>query len=146
MLVGQEGIIGWVAQHGEPMLVNDVAQEPRYIPDDPRLLPDTRANWPCRCAWRGETLGVLDVQSTETGAFGQHDLFILGTLADQVAVAVSSARAYEAQREEAWITTVMLQVAEATSRAEDVEAVLDAAVRVTDDAGRRGVLHDLAVG
>jgi len=43
MRIGQEGIIGWVAQHGEYLLANDVSVEPRYIPDDPRLLPDTRA-------------------------------------------------------------------------------------------------------
>lgn len=129
--IGVEGIIGWVAQHGEPLLVNDVAQEPRYIPDDPRLLPDTRAELAVPLRAEGEILGVLDVQSAEVGAFGAHDLFVLGTLADQVAVAVRSAQAYEAQREEAWITTVMLQVAEATSQAEGVAAVLDAAVRVT---------------
>ncbi len=79
----------------------------------------------------GEILGVLDVQSTEIGAFGPDDRFILETLADQVAVAVSSARAYEAQREEAWVTTVMLQVAEATARAESMADALDATVRVT---------------
>jgi len=44
---------------------------------------------------------------------------------------VSSARAYEIQREEAWVTTVMLQVAEATSRAESMGDVLGATVRVT---------------
>ncbi len=129
--IGVEGIIGWVAQHGKPLLVNDVSQEPRYIPDDPRLLPNTRAELAVPLIFEGEILGVLDVQSTEVGAFGPHDLFVLSTLADQVAVAVQSAQAYEAQREEAWVTTVMLQVAEATSQAESVEGVLDAAVRVT---------------
>ncbi len=74
---------------------------------------------------------MLDVQNTQRGAFGPDDLFILRTLADQVAVAVNSARAYEAQREEAWVTTVLLQVAEATSQAENVEAVLNVATRVT---------------
>ncbi len=131
MRVGQEGIIGWVAQHGEMLVANDVAAEPRYIPDDPRLLPDTRAELATPLLVEGEVLGVLDVQSTEAGAFGPDDLFILATLADQVAVAVNSARAYEAQRVEAWVTTVMLQVAEATSQAETMEDVLDTAVRVT---------------
>ncbi len=108
--IGVEGIIGWVAQHGEPLLVNDVSQEPRYIPDDPRLLPDTRAELAVPLRIEDEVIGVLDVQSTVRGAFGPNDLFILSTLADQVAVAINSARAYEAQREEAWVTTVLLQV------------------------------------
>jgi sigma-B regulation protein RsbU (phosphoserine phosphatase) len=129
--VGQEGIIGWVAQHGEALLANDVTQEPRYIPDDPRLLPDTRAELAVPLVLEGVTVGVLDVQSTQLDAFGQEDSFILRTLADQVAVAVNSARAYEAQREEAWVTTVLLQVAEATSQADDTSSALEAAVRVT---------------
>ncbi len=131
MHIGAEGIIGWVAQHGELFLAGDVAAEPRYVPDDPRLLPDTRSELAVPLRVEDEVLGVLDVQSTAVDAFGPDDVFILRTLADQVAVAVSSARAYEAQREEAWVTTVMLQVAEATSQATGVDAVLEAAVRVT---------------
>jgi sigma-B regulation protein RsbU (phosphoserine phosphatase) len=129
--IGQEGIIGWVAQHGEHLLANDVSLEPRYIPDDPHLLPDTRAELAVPLIMEGEVLGVLDVQSSQTESFGQDDLFILSTLADQVAVAVNSARAYESQREEAWVTTVMLQVAEAASQAEGIQEVLDATARVT---------------
>ena len=131
MRIGEEGIIGWVAQHGEPLLVNDVSLEPRYTPDDPRLLPDTHAELAMPLLVEGEVVGVLDVQSTEVGAFGENDTFILSMLADQAAAAVNTARAFEAQREEAWVTTVMLQVAEVTSQADSVEAVLDAAVRVT---------------
>ncbi len=126
-----EGIIGWVAERGEALLVNDVSVEPRYIPDDPRLLPDTRAELAVPLVIENVVVGVLDVQSTQKDAFGQEDLFVLRTLADQVAVAVSSARAYQAQREEAWVTTVMLQVAEATSQAANMNEVLEAAVRVT---------------
>ncbi len=131
MWVGREGIIGWVAEHGEPLLANDVTLEPRYIPDDPRLLPDTRAELAAPMIVEGEVLGVLDVQSTERDAFGPDDLFVLRMLADQAAAAVNSARAYEAQRVEAWTTTVMLQVAEATSQAEGMAEVLEAAARVT---------------
>ena len=129
--VGREGIIGWVAQHGEPLLANDVSAEPRYIPDDPLLLPDTHAELAVPLLLEGVAVGVLDVQSAQRDAFDDEDVFILRTLADQVAVAVSSARAYEAQRQEAWVTTVLLQVAEWTSQASDMAGVLEAAVRVT---------------
>lgn len=129
--IGREGIVGWVAQHAEPLIANDVAAEPRYIPDDPRLLPDTRSEIAVPMMVEGQVVGVLDAQSTERDAFGPDDLFTLQTLADQAAVAVNSARAYEAQRVEAWTTTVMLQVAEATSQAGSMEEVLETAVRVT---------------
>jgi len=71
------------AQHGEPLLVNDVSQEPRYSPDDPRLLPDTHAELAMPLLVEGEVVGVLDVQSSEVGAFGENDTFILSMLADQ---------------------------------------------------------------
>ena len=131
MRIGREGIISWVAEHGDVLLANDVSAEPRYVPDDPRLLPDTRAELAVPLIMEGEVLGVLDVQSTQVDAFDQHDIFVLRTLADQVAVAVNSARAYEAQREEAWVTTVLLKVADVTSRAKGLDAVMKAAVRVT---------------
>jgi sigma-B regulation protein RsbU (phosphoserine phosphatase) len=129
--VGQKGIIGWVAQHGQPVLANDLSAKPRDVRGDPRLLPDTRAELAVPLITKGEVLGVLDVQSAETGAFTQDDLFVLQTLADQVGVAINLARAHKAQQEEAWITTVMLEMAETISGADGVQDVLDAAVRVT---------------
>ncbi len=131
MRIGREGIIGWVAERAEPLLANDVSAEPRYIPDDPRLLPDTRAELAMPMLVDGEIVGVLDVQSDQLNAFAPDDIFVVRTMADQAAVAVNAARAYEAQRVEAWVTTVMLQVAEATSQVDNVGDVLDAAVRVT---------------
>ena len=77
---------------------------------------------------------------------GRTTSFILRTLADQAAVAVNSARAYEAQRVEAWTTTVMLQVAEATSQAESMERSAGGGSPSHRHAGRRRVDHDLAVG
>jgi len=130
MGIGRDGIIGWVAQRGEMLLANDVVAEPRYIPDDPRLLPDTRAELAVPLIVEDQVLGVLDVQSTEVGGFGQNDIFVLRTLADQVAVAVYSARAYEAQQEEAWISTMLLQVAEAVRRLQPVDTTLAQVARM----------------
>ncbi|MEZ4767591.1 MAG: GAF domain-containing protein [Caldilineales bacterium] len=126
-----EGIIGWVAASGKPLLVADVAQEPRYIPDDPRLLPDTRSELAVPLVVEGEVLGVLDVQSREQGGLGEEDLFVLTTLANQVAVAVDSTWSYWAKQEEAWITTVLLQMAEAANQAENLDEVVGAVTRIT---------------
>ena len=91
--IGEKGLVGWVAQHGEPVLVNDVSQDPRYYahPD----LPDTRSELdvPIRAGER--VIGVLDVQSTELNAFDESDLATLETLAHQLAVAMENARLYQ---------------------------------------------------
>jgi serine phosphatase RsbU (regulator of sigma subunit)/putative methionine-R-sulfoxide reductase with GAF domain len=125
-----EGIIGWVAAMGQPVLANDISQEPRYIADDPRLLPDTRSELAVPIIFEGNVLGVLDVQSQELENFDGEDLVVLTALANQVAVAVDGAWSYRAQQEEAWITTVLLQVAAVANWAEGLDDVLGAITRL----------------
>ena len=125
-----EGIIGWVAATGEHVLANDVSHEPRYIADDPRLLPATRSELAMPLTFEGKVLGVLDVQSTELNAFNNEDLFVLNALANQVAVTVDGAWSYRAQQEEAWMTMVLLQVAEITNRVSTLDDVLGAVTRL----------------
>jgi len=45
-----------------------------------------------------QTIGALDVQSTETNAFSQEDISVLVTLADQVAIAIENARLFDESR------------------------------------------------
>jgi GAF domain-containing protein len=64
--IGQQGITGWVAQAGEPLLVNDVTKDPRYYLAEE--LKDARSELavPIK-AKGGEVIGVLDVQSSLCG-------------------------------------------------------------------------------
>jgi len=95
---GEEGICGWVAASGEPLLVGDVSQEPRYYPVE--ALADTRSELAVPIQVKGQVIGVLDVQGAELEAFDKDDLFTLQTLADQVGVAIENARLYEQARQE----------------------------------------------
>lgn len=123
-----EGIIHWVATHGQALLVNDVAAEPRYQADE--ALPDTRSELAVPLRVEGRTVGILDIQSDRLGAFGPEDLFVTQALADQAAVAVENARLYAAQQEEAWVSTALLQVAESLANLIGVDEVLDAIIRL----------------
>ncbi len=124
-----EGIIGWVAQFGDPILANDVTREPRFCFAD--VLEETRAELAVPLKVEKRIVGVLDVQSNETDVFGQEDLFVLQTLADQVAIAVEDARQYAARQEEAWTSTALLQVAEAVGDLDNLDDILETAVRIT---------------
>lgn len=128
---GERGIISWVAAHGEPLVVNDVLNEPRYIREDARLLPDTRAELAIPLMVETRVLGVLDVQGDAPHSFDEDDLFTLRTLGQQVAVAIEDARLYAAQREETWVTTALLQVAEAVSTLNRLSDVLETVSRIT---------------
>ncbi len=89
------GIIGWVAEQGEPLLANDVTREPRYVMDPERLLRQTRSELAVPLKVETRVVGVLDVQSNRVNAFDKDDLFVLQTLADQIAIAIEEARLYE---------------------------------------------------
>lgn len=94
-----EGIIGWVAKHGQPLLVNDVSKDPRYIVDKLGILAETQAELAVPLKVEDRVLGVLDVQNNIAGTFDRDDLFVLQTLADQIAMAIEDARLYEEARE-----------------------------------------------
>jgi PAS domain S-box-containing protein len=91
--IGQEGITGWVARSGEPLLVNDTRREARHYPVEDSEY--TRSELAVPIKLKEETIGVLDVQAVEFNAFNQDDVSILQTLADQLAIAIENARLYQ---------------------------------------------------
>jgi len=125
----EQGLVGWVAAHGEPVTVNDVDNEPRYRCVD--ALEGTRSELAVPVLLEDDLVGILDVQSDELDAFGADDLFILETLGSQIAAAIHQARLYEAERQQAWLSTALLQVADAMSQVSDMDAVLTSIVRLT---------------
>jgi GAF domain-containing protein len=79
----------------------------------------------------GALIGFLTVERVGLERFTPEDREIITTFANQAAVAITNARLYMAQREEAWISTALLQVAEATARASDVDEVLSTVAHIT---------------
>jgi GAF domain-containing protein len=96
-LQGGQGIVGTAAQQSRYRLALDVGEDAVFF-DNPDL-PETRSEVALPLQARGEIIGVLDVQSTESQAFSDEDVAALEALADQVAVALSNARLFwEAQQ------------------------------------------------
>lgn len=94
--VGEEGIVGIVTGTGKPRIALDVGQDAVYF-DNPDL-PETRSEMALPLKLGDRVIGALDVQSTEPAAYDEEDVALLGTLADQVAVAIANARAFEETR------------------------------------------------
>ncbi|MFQ5611151.1 MAG: GAF domain-containing protein [Anaerolineae bacterium] len=94
--IGEEGITGWVAQTGEPVLCNNVSQESRYYAHE--LLPETRSELAIPLTIGDVVVGVLDVQSRQRDAFGNDDLITLQILGDQVAIAIENANLFQETR------------------------------------------------
>ena len=95
--VDEESIVGWVAQAGEPILANDVSEDPRYRSVE--ALRETKSELAVPVKIGNKVLGVLDIESTEVDAFNEADLYTAQTLADQLAVAIDNARLYEETRQ-----------------------------------------------
>ncbi len=95
--VDEESIVGWVAQTGEPILANDVSEDPRYRAVE--ALRDTKSELAVPVKISNNVIGVLDIESTDVDAFGEADLYTAQTLADQLAVAIENARLYDETRQ-----------------------------------------------
>ncbi|RLC81171.1 MAG: hypothetical protein DRI81_03105 [Chloroflexi bacterium] len=86
-----EGITGWVARHGQPILSPDVRSDPRYIEIDPAIRSEL-----CVPMTAGPLIvGVLNVESPHTDAFTKDDQQLLGTLASNLTMLVERARLFE---------------------------------------------------
>ena len=86
-----EGLVGWAAQHKEPVLVSDVSQDPRYI----NLVADARSELVIPMLIKDRCIGVFDLESPELDAFTKEHQELLTLLASQAAVAIDNARLYE---------------------------------------------------
>jgi phosphoserine phosphatase RsbU/P len=86
-----QGLVGYAAQHRQPVLVPDVAKDPRYI----ELNPETRSELVVPLLYKQDVIGVLDLEHTRRGYFREAHVRVLSTLAAQIAIAIENARLYE---------------------------------------------------
>jgi PAS domain S-box-containing protein len=94
-----QGIVGWVARHGEKRLANDVRQDPHCINIFPGRI-ETQAELAVPIQIHDETIGVLDVQSPNVNAFDENDVMVIETVAGQIAVAMENAELYRSIKQE----------------------------------------------
>jgi signal transduction histidine kinase len=118
-----EGICGWVAQHSEPLLANDVLKEPRYLPVPE--LPDTRSELAVPIMLGKSVLGVLDVQDSKRDAYDREDLSIFQTFASQIAAALENARLFEQAQQRVMELSTLRQVSMQLISSVDLPAVLN---------------------
>jgi signal transduction histidine kinase len=94
--IGMEGISGWVACKGEPAVVPDVTLDKRYVWMQGSR---TRSELTVPIIVKGQTIGILDVQSEKVDDFDLTDLELMQSLANQTGIAIENARLFgETQR------------------------------------------------
>ena len=97
------GIARWVAERGEPLLVNNVKEDGRYTGSDEDICSEMCV--PLKVG--GEVIGVIDVQSKEPN-LSEDDLRLLNVAAGQIAAAIENIRLRDGmkQSEEKYRTVV----------------------------------------
>jgi K+-sensing histidine kinase KdpD len=87
-----EGIVGWVAEHGEFVLANDVSLDSRFLAHQ---YHNTNSELALPIISEDKVVGVLNVEDTKLYAFDDTDVLVLETLCDQIGSAVRNARLFE---------------------------------------------------
>ena len=92
--VGQ-GLVGAAVAEGQPILVNDVHTDARYV----EAVPGSHAELVVPLRRKGRVIGALNLLSDTVGQFSETDEAILRQFAAHVAVAIENARLFEHERE-----------------------------------------------
>ena len=85
--VGQ-GIVGWVAKTGQPLIVPDVSRDSRYV----RARAETKSELAAPLVVAGRTIGVFNLESDAVDTYHEGHLDLLSAFAAQAAVAIERAR------------------------------------------------------
>ena len=108
-----EGIAGWVAKHGEPVLSNDVQHDPRYSDKLDAITDIPLQSILCLpLKSKDKVLGVLNIiNKPDGGRFTEEDLHLAQAFAEQVSIAIENANLYDAISKENKILREQLDMA-----------------------------------
>jgi PAS domain S-box-containing protein len=144
-----QGIAGSVAQSGQPLLVPDTRDDPRFFAEmDKQTGFRTRSILCVPITVKQRTLGVIEVMNPRTGPFGEADQELVTAVADMAGNAIAHAQLF-----------LEIQAAEARYLAlfqDNIDPILitDLSGRITDANGKaaeflgysRGELKGLVIG
>lgn len=122
----KEGLIGHAAYYGETLVSGDVESDPRYIRKD---LIGTKSELSVPVIFRGEILGVLDVQSDVKDAFTRNDVTTLEMLADMLATSIVNARMFTESKEREAALSILDRISKQISYRLEPGVILEQVVR-----------------
>ncbi len=88
--VGQ-GLVGWVAENRDPVIVADVTKDDRYFAGD----PDTRSELVAPIEIDDRVIGVINLESPKVNAYDKSSLELLRAFASQAALTIERAKLHD---------------------------------------------------
>jgi phosphoserine phosphatase RsbU/P len=101
-----EGVTGVAAQRREAVLVNDIADEKRYIEG----VPGVRSELAVPLIVRNRVIGVIDLEAPEKGYFTEEHKQLLVLVASRIAAGVENARLYTRVSRQAKSLTLLNEI------------------------------------
>ncbi len=122
MLKVGQGVPGWVAEQGRPLIVNDARSESRldYYPRDVEPLSSLIS---VPLLLEGRTIGVITLACREPKWFTEEDQNLLLILAGQAAVAIENTRLYDQAKRRLSEQKILYRLAQELASTPDVPGV-----------------------
>lgn len=96
-----QGLAGWVATSGQPLIVQDTAAETRHFKGvDQQIGLEMRSIISIPLKAQNQVIGVLNLVDTAPGRFTTNDLMLLEPLVASAAIAIENARLHAAVQAE----------------------------------------------
>jgi len=115
-----QGIVGAAVAEQRPILVGDVASDPRYV----SVVEGIHSNLAVPLRLKGKTLGALNLLSDQREAFTERDESMLRLFAAHVAQGIANARLFESEVEYASTLTTLAEIGRETSAILDLDELL----------------------
>ncbi len=116
-----KGIVGRVAESRQAALVNNVLAEPNYI----NVNPAVRSELAVPLIVKNRLIGVIDIQSEQTGYFKPEHLHLLTLTASRIAQSIENARLYTRVARQAQTLSVMNEISRELTSILDLDPLLE---------------------
>jgi GAF domain-containing protein len=116
-----KGITGWVAVNQQPQRIDDVTQDPRYI----QAGSNVKSELVIPLTYRGDLLGVLNVESDQVAAYTENDEEMLGTLGGSLAAIIANARLVEQVRRQVERERMLYEITSKIRRSTDMQTIMN---------------------
>ena len=130
-----DGIVGWMRETGRALLVEDFATEMDQLPARPRYQSERppRAGIYVPLIAGDTVIGSISIQSYRPRAFDADDMRLLSLIADQAAVAISKARAFNEASQRAIQLQAIHEVSERITAILDLDELLPSVVQLIQE-------------
>ena len=122
-----ESLSGLVMEQGRPVVVPDIREDPRYLPQHraSALAHGVVAYLGVPVRYRDRIIGVLNVYGKERRTFSEEEIRLLSAFADHAAIAIENARLHEAAQRRSAELEALLRASRSLMSGLDLQGILD---------------------